>query len=1116
MKKLFLLLVTVIAVTLCASAQTRTVTGTVLEEGSEEPIIGASVVAGSSRTGVSTDIDGHFAIQVPAGVKTLTVSSVGMHEKTVQITGTNLVIYLSSSVESLDEAIVIAYGKTTKSAYTGSAGVVNAGQLEDALTTNVTGVLSGKVAGVQVLSSNGAPGQSGTVLIRGVGSINAGSSPLYVVDGLPFDGDISTLPNTDIESLTVLKDAASTALYGARGANGVIIITTKRGQSGAAKVNLDMRWGSNSRAIPNYDVITDERQYLEMVYAIHNSTAKRVYGMDNAAAYQYANDNLWKSIGYQTWTAPEGQTMIGHDGKFNPLANRGFVNGEYFYVGDDWAKGTLQHGLRQEYNLSITGGTDRLQYYVSGSYLGDEGIIKGSHFKRFSSRTSVDYQAKSWLKVGTTMNYTYTNTGYPGDNDLDNSTSTGNAFYIANMLAPVYPMYIRDALGQIRYNATNGNPIYDYGDGANYGWGRTNYVRNVMNLSNPTSDLTYNIEEYLSDVFNGKWYATISPISGLDITGTAGYFVDNTRMHYSKNPLYGQSAASKGQNAQKLDRYRTINLQALAQYTRQFGDHGMDILIGAENQSYQVESFYAQGNNLYLFGNYTVNNTIDQKTGGGSVTNIVHRGFFARANYNYANRYFLYASVRRDGSSRFHKDHRWGTFWSASAGWDMSKENFMKPYSNTVDMLKLKFSFGQNGNDQIGSLGLAYPDLYKITGANGVWSDGTLAYKGNTEITWETSNTLNAGVDFSLWKGMLTGTVEYFQRQASDMLFSIPTAPSLGYRSMPMNVGSMRNAGVEIDLGYRPINTKNITLDINANLTLGWNKVIKLDSRILNQGTSYIPNSKQGWLNGSRFYIEGESMYNLYLVDYAGVDEKGNPTWYKLTDKLDENGNVVTAPVRDKNGNIVYKTDEKGQIVKDDLGNPVAETYNVQEETTTTSYTEAYNTNRKITGNLMPKGYGGFGANLQAYGFDLSVAFAYQFGGKILDYTYMDLTNPGLADRIGMNFHKDMLNAWTDENHSDIPALNSVDSSNAANRTSTRYLISSNYVSLNNLTVGYTLPSKLVEKLKLGSVRVYFAGENLALWSKRKGLDPRQSYLTSENSTYSPIRALSGGVKVSF
>jgi len=1077
MKKLFLLIVAIIAIGIGATAQNVTVSGTVVYEGDDEPLVGASVTPLGERAGVITDIDGKFKISVPASVKNLMVSYVGMITQEVKVPagGGNITVRLTDKENVLDEVLVVAYGTVKKAEYTGSASVVKADQLEDALVANVTNALSGKMAGVQTFNSNGQPGTSATVMIRGVGSINASKDPLYVVDGMPFDGDIATIATSDIESLTVLKDAASTALYGARGANGVILVTTKRGKIGKAKVTADMRWGSSGRAVPNYDVITDQRQYLETAYQAIYNTGINFTGLTPQAAHDRANSNIWQALGYQTWTIPEGQEAFGRNGKFNPNATPGYSNGRYYFLADDWEKESLRHGLRQEYSLNITGGNDRINYYVSGSYLEDEGIVYNSHFNRLSTRAAVDYQAYDWLKIGTNMSYTYTDSAYPRDQtEGESATSSGNTFYFVNMLGPMYPMYVRNPDGSIMWNETYNNPIFDYGDGADYGNG--NMLSSRTPQGNPRGSLTYDKENYLADVFEGKWYANINPIEGLDITGTVSYLVDNTRTHQVLNGLYGQFAALGGEAIQVAERRRSLQTQILASYSRTFAEkHNADILVGYESQDYQDEYVYAQGENLYNPDSFVVSNTINNLYGAGAQLNVVHLGWIGRLKYNYDGKYYFMASMRHDGSSRFAPEHRWGTFWSLSGGWDIQKEKFLRDYT-WIDLLKFKISFGQNGNDGIGKNGIAYADQYRMEGANSVFSDGTLYYKGNRDITWEKSNNFNTGFDFAFWNGKLTGTVEYFQRQTSDMLFNIPVSPSLGYSTMPMNVGSMRNSGFEIDLNYRIFDTKNVIWDVFANLTLPKNKILKLDPSLLD-------NDGYWWLSTSQFRKEGESMYQLALVRYAGVDP--------------ETGTALYWAKRDILG---------GKDGKEVIG---------QEEYKTTKYIDARDTNRWHTGDIMPKGYGGFGTSVKAYGFDLSLAFSYQFGGKLIDYGYLYDMHPGTS--LGAAWHKDVMNAWTPENKtSNIPALYTSATDNYANALSDRFLTSSNYLSLNNITFGYTLPGSITRKIGVNTIRIYGAAENVALWSKRQGLDPRQGFTYSDNRTYAPMRSITGGIHVEF
>lgn len=1086
MKKLFLLLLAVLAMAVGASAQTRTVTGTVVDAVNDEPVIGASVSAGHG-VGVVTDVDGNFTIQVAANTTKLTISYVGYTAQTVEVGSGALHVKLHPSTTSLDELIVVSYGTVKRSEYTGSAGVVAADQLENAQVSNVTKALSGKMAGVQTFSSNGQPGTSATIHVRGTGSINASTAPLYVVDGMPYDGEISNIAASDIEQLTVMKDAASTALYGARGANGVILITTKRGSEGNAKVTLDASWGANGRALPTYDIIKSPELYLETMYqALYMQQLG--LGQSPAAANAYANNNLWLGA-MQTFSVPAGQSFIGMNGKLNPNATRGYSDGNYYYTPDNWIDGTFRGGLRQEYNLTITGGTEKLNYYVSGSYLDDEGILEGSHFQRFSSRVNVDYQAKPWLKIGTTSNYVYTNSGYPAGQTSSSSNSTSNAFAVAYQMAPIYPMYVRGANGEFLYDKASGNRIYDYGMGQDFGFGKmASRPSGAWGTANPTGSLIYDTREFIGDVLDSKWYAILTPVEGLTVSGTAGLYLNNQRYHNLDNNLYGQSAATGGLATQQYVRYSTLNLQGLASYNRTFNEvHNFDVMVGVESQAYQAESLYGRGSNLYMPGNWTLSNTIDNWTVGGGREQLSHRSVFGRVKYNFSDRYYATASVRADASSRFHPDHRWGTFWSASFGWDVNKEAFLKD-KTWIDIIKFKASFGQNGNDNISSTYyINYTDLYTIGGANGVWSDSELLYKGNPDITWEKSNNFNVGVDFSFWQGKLSGAAEYYLRQTSDMLFNLPVAPSLGYTSIPKNVGSMRNSGFELSLNYRAVNTKDIKLEVFANATFGKNRIVSLDPSILNADGAWEAAS-------TRLVIPGESFYQLWLVEYAGLDERGTAQYWAKRNVLDNAGEPI--------------------VIGGTTDNPVYQT----EEYLTTDYTVARSTNRKLTGDVSPDVYGGFGINMEAYGFDLSVGLSYQLGGRIIDYGYQNYMDPGLTASLGKTWHKDMLNAWRPDNtNTDVPRMGTAgELVEYASQTSTRFLISSDYLSLNNITLGYNVPEKMYRKLGLSALRFYFSAENIALLSARQGLDPRQGSVSSDNATYSPIRTLTGGLRVSF
>ena len=1058
-RKLMLLLACLFVGIGLVTAQTQKVTGVVISEEDGQPVIGASVLVKGTQIGAITGVDGDFTLpNVPSSEKTLVISYIGMQTQEVDIKP-NIKVFMRSDSEMLDEVMVVAYGTAKKSAFTGSASVIKSETLEKRQVSNLSNALSGTVSGVQTQSTNGQPGTSATVRIRGIGSMYASNNPLYVVDGIPYEGDISAVNSQDIESMTVLKDAAAAALYGARGANGVILVTTKKGKSGDTQISLDARWGVNSRLVKNYDVLQNANTYMETAYsALYNGYLYNS-GYTAERAYQLANADLFPKLGYQVYTIPDGQYLIGRNGKLNPYATLGYSDGDYYYTPDNWSDEMFQSNLRQEYNLSVSGGSDKLSYYLSASYLNDEGIIENSGFERISTRMNVDYQAKKWLKLGVNLSYSNVTSRSPGDQDTDAATSSGNAFFVGNFIAPIYPMYVRNADGSFQYNANTGYHVYDYGDGSS-----TNFTRNFMSMSNPMSGFLYDTEKYLMDILNGKWYAKIDIIDGLSLTASLGLHIDNTRQHSVGNKYYGQSASYGGSVMQYSSRVYSLDQQYLLNYKKTFGNHNLDILAGYESMDFNTESHYILGYNMYSDKNWTASNVIDRKNGSGSYNEYATIGIITRASYDFNEKYYGSVSYRRDASSRFHPDNRWGNFWSVSAAWDMAKENFISQY-DWINMLKLKASFGQQGNDNLYYKGYTnyypYLDQFTVSGSDGVFSDGVLYYMGSKDITWETSNSFNVGVDFALLGGRIDGTIEYFNRQTKDMLYYKPVAMSNGYTQLPMNIGSVRNSGVEIELNYTPIETNDLKWVINWNGTLMKNKILELH-----------PDLKGEMIDGSYIYREGESLYQMYLTKYAGVDPDSGEALYWAKD---ENG-------------VEYKDKD---------------------------WSAAYNSNRQASGDLLPTIYGGVGTTLEFRGFDFSIQCAYQLGGTIYDSGYQAFMHGGDSHYMGYNWHKDILNAWTPENrNTNIPRVDAIDK--YTNSSSDRWLTSSDYFSINNITLGYTLPKRWLRSLGIGSLRIYGAADNVALFSARKGLDPRMSYTTASTDRYTPIRTISGGLKVTF
>ena len=1059
MKRKLMLLMTCLMIGIgLVNAQISKVTGNVTSEEDGLPVVGASVLVKGTTVGTVTDIDGNFTLtNVPSSAGTLVISFIGMQSQEVKIKP-NVKVVLTSDSEQLEEVMVVAYGTAKKSAFTGSAATIKNEKITSRQTSNVTNALAGQVAGVQTTSSTGQPGKDATVRIRGIGSISASNTPLYVVDGVPYDGEISAISTSDIESMTVLKDAASNALYGARGANGVILITTKRGKTGDARVTFDAKWGVNKRGIPSYETVSDPGKFYEMAYsAIYNADLKGYAAAgDLTSANAYANKTMLSSsyLGYQVFTVPNGEQLIGMDGKLNPNATLGYSDGTYYYKPDNWSDELFENNLRQEYNLSVSGANDKMNYYMSAGYLDDQGIVPNSGFQRYSARLKADYQVKPWLKMSGNISFTHYDSR---EQDTESGTSNANAFYAANIMGAIYPMYIRDAEGNIMID-NRGFQRYDYGSDTNF------QRKNVIPNANPLASYMLDLMKYSGDVVSGKWSADIDIWGSIKAKINIGIDANNVRSTDLVNPFYGQYSETSGVGgivSVSTQRTFSTNQQYLLTYNKTFNHiHNLDVLAGHENYNYKYQYLYGSREKIYNPNLPELNNGIMNQSNASYSQSYATEGWLFRVQYDYDGKYFGSASYRRDGSSAFHPDNRWGNFWSVGAGWLMNKESFLEN-QNWIDMLKFKISYGLQGNDNLLYMNgyrnyQPYMDQYTLTNNNSDFAT-TLYYKGNQDITWETSHSFNTGFDFAFWKGKLSGSIEYFSRKTTDMLYFKPVASSMGYSRFPENVGSMINRGVELDLNSNIFDTKDLTWDINFNLTHFKNKVLELAPELNGQ-----------LIDGSRIYREGESMYQLYLPKYAGVDpETGESLW------------ALTEP------------NEKG-------------------ETTTTSYSEA-SSHRFMTGDILPKVYGGFGTSLTFKGFDFSIAFAYQLGGRILDYTYQSLMS---TDAQGSAWHVDMLNAWTPENkNTNVPRMNVNDI--YVSYSSDRWLTSSNYLSLQNITFGYTLPKNWTRKLQVEGVRLYFVADNVALLTARKGLDPRQGYVASDN-VYSPIRTISGGISLNF
>ncbi len=1076
-RKLVLSLVAVLSMTGMAMAQNLQVSGRVIGEDGL-PIIGATVLVEGTTTGASTGIDGDFTLKAPANGNLL-VSFIGYTSRTVAINGQTMIeVVLAEESEAIDDVIVVAFGQAKKEAFTGSAGVVKSDDISKVQTSNVAQALAGQVAGVQISNSSGSPGSSPSIRVRGFSSISAGQEPLYIVDGAPYEGDLGNINPSDIESMTVLKDAASNALYGARGANGVIMITTKRAKGQDATVTVDAKWGVNSRALRTYDFISDPATYYETHYAaLYNYQMSA--GADANTAMLWANDvmidDAEAGLRYQIFDVPEGQYFIGPNGKVNPNATLGrkvTVDGqEYYLTSDDWYDEAYRTSLRQEYNVSVSGTTDRSNFYASAGYLNDKGIVEGSDMARLTARLKADFQAKKWLKVG--MNASYTHFDYNSLSDEGSSGSTANVFAFTSAIAPIYPVYLRDGQGNIMVDE-HGYQVYDYGDGANAG-----LTRPVMTQANAlqSSKLDKNISE--GNAFIGSAYADINFLPNLKLTVNGSVNLDETRYTSTNNKYYGQFATMGGVISKQHGRTLSYNFQQLLNYNTVFADvHSLDVMLGHEYYVNTSAMLYGSKMGMLLDDNYELANALATYSTGSYTGKYNVEGYFARLQYDFDSRVFASASYRRDASSKFHPDHRWGNFWSVGGAWLLNRESWYDV--KWLNMLKLKLSYGSQGNDGIPSY--LYTDTYLIDNLGGQAAT-TFNRKGNENITWETNGNLNAGVEFEMFHGRLSGSFDYFYRTTTDMLFTIPVAPSMGYSSYYANVGDMRNSGIELNLNGVLLATENVVWMANLNMTHMKNKITRLPDQFRNTNISKATGTQtfdlnedgyRGYISGAYYYGEGLSLYSFYMPHYAGVDpDTGEARFYYQNDK--------------------------------------------GERATTTEWSKA---DYYLSGNAIPDLYGGFGTSVSFYGVDFGINFTYQIGGQVYDSAYASLMATPSPGGTGFNMHEDILNAWQKPGDvTNVPRLYYAvaTSDQYATATSDRFLVDASYLNIQNLQLGYTFPKKWMSKLGLGSLRVYLACDNVFYWSYRKGLDPRQSFSGgTDNVSYSPVRTISGGLTVQF
>lgn len=1039
-RKLIYTLICIWIYTDCVLAQNIQVKGTITSSEDGEPVIGATVHVKGTTIGTVTNVEGHFTLAVPSDNKTLVFSYVGM--TTVEEEAKSVMnVVLHPSSEALDEVIVVAYGTAKKSSFTGSATSISGRDLDMRPVNSVAQALEGAAAGVQVNSANGQPGKAPEIRVRGFGTINASANPLYVVDGAIYDGSIADINMSDIENMTILKDAASTSLYGSSAGNGVILITTKHGKSDKPTITFSTTQGITSRAVKEYERVSIWQYYPLMWEQIRNQ--KITDGMPDMEAGQYASDRVFGELFYNPFRGVANNAIVSPDGMLNPDANQ-------LLWGDDldWEKAMQRTGYRGEYNVNYSAGSDKSDMFVSLGYLKDNGYIIKSDFERFSGRANVNIMPVKWLKTG--LNLAASRSKSQTANTNDNSSGYANPFFFTRNIGPIYPIHEHDRITGEYILDPEGNKIYDYlsprGSGASSG-------RNIV------AETLFNSDSYTRDAFTARTYFDLFLMEGLKATINATLENSNENVTSYDNKLVGDGQGS-GRLRKTNRRRSTYSFNQLVSYTKNFGKHGIDALVGHENYAYTYEYMYGmrQGEaqpGLLSFDNFTDINSLSSYT-----DTYRKEGYFLRTNYNYADTYYASFSFRHDGTSRFKKGYRWGNFWSLGGSWRIDHEDFMKNLT-WVNSLKVRASYGETGNDA-GIGYYPYMTLYELGQANGGEAGLLFNTFGNPSLKWEAQVSYDAAVEFGLFD-RLTGSVEYFVKQSRDLLFKVPTPLTSGVLDIWQNIGKVSNSGVEITLNTQIIREKNWSWDIGINATFVKNRIKQL------------PN-KEGIIDGTKKLQVGESIYQYWLKEFMGVREEDGSAMYRF-DGENQNWNPETCFVL--NGDSI----------------------------TTNQALAKYH----YAGSSIPTVYGGINTAVKYKNWTLNMAFTYQLGGKTYDSSYQQLMS---VNSFGQALHKDILNRWTQAgDQTNVPRLDSGQSTNF-NTQSDRWLFSSNSFTIKAITLSYSLSNVFLNRFGIQNAKVSFSGENLYMSSALRGMNPLQGFNGISNNQYLPTRTLTFGLSV--
>lgn len=1060
-----------------APQQKVTITGTVTGNG--ETLPGVNVVLKRTKNGVITDLNGNYSIQVDNANDVLTFSFLGFETEEYTVGNkTKLDVEMKESVHQMDEVMVVAYGVARKSNYTGSASVVSSEKIEKISGSGFAETLQGMSAGVNVINNEGNPGGDTYIQIRGIGSISASSNPLYILDGMPYDGKLSSIAPSDIESMTVLKDAVAASLYGSRAANGVILITTKKGKTGKAVVNFKGAWGTSDNAVANPTKANPYQQLTNTWEGIYNDQFYK-YGVSDADARRIASRDVLGTIivatndsqGNPIYVSPfkyvPGQQYVLESGLVNPDLQMIWQPKDY-----DWYGAVFSRKLRQDYGIDVSGMANdgKIDYFLSANYMDDKGYGLKEYFKRYGFRTNISAQIADWWKIGGNLAYS---------NSRQNNSGFNRALVFCTTMASPW---LRNADNtDWVYSEKTGVRMFDFGTYATNYFGVSPLTNSGDYWNNPND---YSFDNLMASMISSRFFMELKLPYNLQYRtnlsiddNVSEHFVYDSAVHGGDQLApYGVTVKTNGGGASRENNHlNSTTWNNLLTFDKKIGDHSINVLLGHELYTYRQYYNYGYGDGIMQLGQYELESTTTDWEVDSYRNQYALLSFLGKFDYGFKDKYYISGSFRDDGSSKFAKKNRWGLFYSVGGSWRVSMENFMKD-SHWLNNLMLRASYGTSGNDKLMDVNgnpiyYAYQATYS---ADNMYGTPGLQLESlpTPELKWEKNAQLNVAADFKVFNKVY-GTFEYYFRKAKDLLYrkELPLSVQSGDAEfINTNLGNIENHGFEITLGVNLFQNRDFKWNIDAN----WSS--------LNNKITYLPGGEYVYSDRTATYkvAEGHSLYAFYMPSNAGVDpQTGDALFW----------------IKDKDGNRV-KTNDFSQVTIDDYD---------------------------WKGSALPKGYGAITNSFNYKGLDLSFMFYYSYGAKMFDYVYIERATL----RRGVGVIQDLVqDRWKKPGDNAYLPRWSDDDYASTRRSSDFWIFNNSYIRLRNLTFGYTLPKVLLNQMKLSNLRIYVSGDNLLTFgsAKNRYSDPETGVSgnnyngnsLTDNGYPSARRVFMSGVQITF